>query len=294
MTSGFLRTVGFRLEAGLLLGLIGLVRLLPVQISSALGAGVLRVVGPWLPPHRIGRRNLERAFPDLSPADIDKILSGMWQNLGRTAGEFVKLDTIAQNRDTFVAPLDESPIAEIVEAGGPIIFVSAHMANWEILWLASTLVEGPMDFVYRAPNNPFLASLYRNRGPNPESRLIPKGPKGAVELLKSLRAGRHLGMLVDQKLREGIAVPFFGRDALSTDAYAQLAVRFKCPVVPTRIERIGPVRFRIELSDPILPPDGSDRDVAVQEIVLETNRRIEDWVRERPEQWLWVHKRWPD
>ena len=294
MTSGLFRTIGFRLEAGLLLGLVGLVRLLPVGVASAIGAGVLRAVGPFLPPNRIARRNLERAFPDLSPAEISGILAGMWRNLGRTAGEFVKLDTIAKHRDRFVAPLDESPIAEAVANGGPIIFVSAHMANWEILWLASTLVEGPMDFVYRAPNNPYLASLYRNRGPNPESRLIPKGPKGAVELLKSLRAGRHLGMLVDQKLREGIAVPFFGRDAMSTDAYAQLSVRFGCPVVPVRIERIGPVRFRIELSDPIMPGESDDREPAVREIVFEVTRRIEGWIRERPEQWLWAHKRWPD
>jgi KDO2-lipid IV(A) lauroyltransferase len=147
--------------------------------------------------------------------------------------------------------------------------------------------------VFRAPDNPLVdAVLRRLRRPGGEH--IAKGTGGARHAIKLLVAGGHLGLLVDQKLNDGIAVPFFGRDAMTAPALAQFALRFDCPVVPTRVERIAGARFRITVAPPIDIPRTGERQRDVFEITRRVNEILESWIRERPEQWLWAHKRWPD
>ena len=107
-------------------------------------------------------------------------------------------------------------------------------------------------------------------------------------------AGGHLGILPDQKMNDGIAVPFFGRDAMTAPALARLALRFDCPVVPLRAERTGGARFHIRFYPPLEIPNSGDRQADVLALMTEVNRIIEGWIIERPEQWLWLHRRWPD
>jgi KDO2-lipid IV(A) lauroyltransferase len=123
---------------------------------------------------------------------------------------------------------------------------------------------------------------------------VAKGAEGAIKLARILARGGHAGMLVDQKLNAGIAVPFFGRDAMTAPAAMQLGLRFRIPIVPLRTERLGGARFRITLLPPLEPPATGDRDADVRILMERMNALLETWIRERPEQWLWVHKRWPD
>ena len=116
----------------------------------------------------------------------------------------------------------------------------------------------------------------------------------AVDHRGMLAEGRHLALLVDQKMNDGIAVPFFGRDAMTAPAAAQLALRFGCAIMPARVERLHGARFRITMSPPIAAPRTGDRHADMRAIMGEINRVIEGWVRERPEMWLWLHRRWPD
>jgi KDO2-lipid IV(A) lauroyltransferase len=117
--------------------------------------------------------------------------------------------------------------------------------------------------------------------------MVPKGPAGARQALSLLSKGKRLGMLIDQKMNDGIAVPFFGRDAMTAPALARFAQRYECPAVPVRLERLGGARFRVSFLPP-LDITGSDT-----EVMARANRIIEAWIRERPEQWLWIHRRWP-
>jgi KDO2-lipid IV(A) lauroyltransferase len=124
--------------------------------------------------------------------------------------------------------------------------------------------------------------------------LIPKGPAGARLLLRSLKGGKHLGMVVDQKMNDGIAIPFFGRDAMTAPALAELALRFDCPVVPVRVERLEGARFRITIDPPLDLDVTGERRADITAAMVKVNALIESWVREHPEQWLWLHNRWPD
>ena len=284
----------FPLEAAGALAAYGLLRSLPIEVASRFSAWVLGLVGPRLSLHRVARQNLEAALPDTASDEIDRILRGMWRNLGRSAGEFAHIRTLVREMDARVEIVDPHNATVAMATGGPAIYVSGHLANWELMPLAAAHLGLVLDLVYRAPDNPLIASLYDKRRPHPDSRLLPKGSTGGRMALATLKAKRPLGILVDQKMNEGIEARFFGRKAMTTPAFAQFARRFDCPIVPIRIERIGDaVRFRITATEPIRVPKTENAAGDVAAVVQQVNDLLEGWIRDRPEQWLWVHRRWP-
>jgi KDO2-lipid IV(A) lauroyltransferase len=275
--------------------LYGLFRLLPFQAASALGGALARLVGPRLSISRRARRNIKLAFPEKSDGEIATIIRGMWDNLGRIAGEYPHLSTLKiyePNGRVEVTGLEYVDLLR--DDGKPGIFFSAHIANWEILSLGATQYGLPLDRVYRAANNRLVEWLYRRGRAVVEGALIPKGAEGARQLLKSLRNGNHLGILVDQKMNDGIPVKFFGRDAMTAPALAELALRFDCPVVPARVVRLPGARFRFEVDPPLEFTPTGDRHADVATLMAMVNDRLEAWIRATPEQWLWLHNRWPD
>ena len=124
--------------------------------------------------------------------------------------------------------------------------------------------------------------------------LIPKGAVAARRAVAALRRGAHVSLLADQKLNDGIAVPFFGRPAMTAPALALLALRFDCAVLPARVERLEGAHFRLTLYPPLDLPRTGNRDADVAALMRSVNATLEGWVRERPEQWFWVHSRWRD
>ena len=283
-----------RLEAWLARLAFALVRALPPATASAFGGWLGRIIGPRLPRTEVARRNLRRAFPDAPPTRIEAIVRGMWDNLGRTFLEFPHLD-----RFTFFE--DRSPIevigAEHIDTlrddGRPGIFFSAHLGDWELMGKCAAARGVPLGLVFRAPNNPDLDWLYDGRR-SEGGHLLPKGAEGARRALSLLSEGAHLGILIDQKMNDGIAVPFFGRDAMTAPALAQFALRFDCPVVPAHVERLEGMRFRIIVEPPLAFAPSGDRGADVHALTAAVTAVVEGWVRARPEQWLWLHRRWPD
>ena len=294
MTVHPLKKLRFRLEAWLVRGLLVLLRQLPLDFSSWLGGAVLRGAGPLLPAHKVARRNLERAFPETDSAGIARILQGMWENLGRTAGEYPHHETIGREAGRRVEIRGSDIIEAFAGNPRPAIFFSAHLANWEIMPIVGALHGVYLSSVYRRPNNPHLASVFEDRLTHPQMSLIAKGPSAGRELLRVLRQDRPVAMLIDQKLREGIPVSFFGREAMTPSAFAEFALKLGCEVVPTRIERLGGAHFRLSVLPPIEKPDTGDHAEDVRRLTQAATSLIEEWIRERPAEWFWVHKRWPD
>ena len=281
------------LEAAGALAVYGLMRLLPIDTASALGAAALARIGPRLRLQKVARTNLQRAFPDKDAAEIDRILDGMWRNLGRTAGEFAHIRTLQREMDRRVEIVGAEHALAAMRDGGPAIYVSGHIANWELMLLAAAHVGLVMDGVYRAPDNPLIASLYDKRKSHPDAALFPKGSVGARGVMDALKRGRPLGLLIDQKMNDGIEARFFGRRAMTTPAFAQLARRYDCPIVAVRIERLEGVRFRVTAYEGVRVPRDGKASEQVAATVQRFNDLLEGWIRERPEQWLWVHRRWP-
>lgn len=275
----------------------GLSRLLGPVRASNLGGAVARTIGPLLPPSRTARRNLLLVFPDRSAGERRAILRAAWDNLGRTAAELPHLGALGPSA---AGPgweiLGEEHLAPLA-GGGPAILVSAHLANWEVL-PAALLARGiALASIYRAPDNPVVARRLRRwrraATGGVALPLFPKGAAGARAALRHLSQGGVLGLLADQKMNDGIAIPFMGHLAMTPAAPAQLALRFRCPVIPGRVERIGPARFRIRADPPIALPGTGDRGEDLHRLATAINDRIGGWIAERPGEWLWFHRRWP-
>lgn len=283
------------LQAAAAIVVYSVFRLLPLDWASALGGWLGRTFGPHLPFSRRAVRNLTNAFPEKSSAEIAAIVRGMWDNLGRVAAEYPHLGEIdVYDPEGRVETTGGEYVDELREDGRAGIFFSGHIANWEIVSLGATQRGVPLDRVYREANNRLVEWLYQRGRVTVEGALIPKGPAGARVLLKSLKDGKHLGMLVDQKMNDGIPVPFFGRDVMTAPALAELALRFDCPVVPARVERLKGARFRLTILPPLELVHTGDRQADVAANMAKVNALIEQWIRATPEQWLWLHNRWPD
>jgi Kdo2-lipid IVA lauroyltransferase/acyltransferase len=283
-----------RLEAWGATLLFGIFGLLPIDWASAVGGAVARRAGPYLGISKRARINLSRAFPQLSDDDIERIVIGMWENLGRVAAEYPHLCEIrifapgGRVETHGIENIDRS-----VAAGRRMIIFSGHVANWEICALAAAQSGIAVTQIYRAPNNPLIDRLIvRFRGDRGE--YIPKGASAARRAFAGLYRGEHLTMLADQKLNEGIAVPFFGRPAMTTTALALLALRFDCDVLPARVERLCGARFRLTVFPPLPLPRTGNRNADVAALTAVATEVLESWIRDRPQEWLWLHRRWPD
>jgi KDO2-lipid IV(A) lauroyltransferase len=283
-----------RLEAWGAASLFGGFKVLPLDCASALGGALARRIGPFLGVSKHARRNISRAFPELSETEIARVVAGMWDNLGRLAAEYPHL----RNLRVFepggrVETHGFEHVDRAVAAGRRMIVFSGHIANWEIAMLAGIQYGIPVAQIYRAGNNPLLDRLIaRFRGDRGE--LIPKGPVAARRAIAALRRGTHLTLLADQKMNDGIPVPFFGRPAMTAPALAVLALRFDCDVLPARVERLAGARFRLTVFPPLPLPRSGEPHADAAALMARVNATLEAWVRDRPEQWLWVHRRWPD
>lgn len=280
-----------RLEALAARALLAVVRALPVDAASGLGGGLARTIGPRLKVSEVARRNLARAFPEKSAADIEAIVREVWDNLGRVAGEFPHVDYLIDNR---VEVVGLEHVHRLRDDGRCGLFVASHFGNWELAGALAGREGFDLTVVYRAANNPWVEDLYRECRAKAGSKQIRKGSEGAREILAVLKAGGHIGMLVDQKMNDGIAVPFFGREAMTAPAAARFALKFRCPLVVFRVERLKGANFRITMLPPMDLPDTGDIHADTLTVMTRINAQIERWVRERPGQWLWLHKRWPD
>ena len=283
-----------RLEAAIA-GFAGwVVGLLPLDWASALGGALGRWIGPRLGITKRARTNLRDAMPELSEAETASIIRGMWDNLGRVAFEYPhlrRIEVFAPGGRVETHGLEH--IDRALAAKRKVIMFSGHIGNWEIAALAGGQYGIDVAQIYRAANNPLVdRMLARLRGDQGE--LIPKGAVASRRAVAALRRGGHLSLLADQKLNDGIPVPFFGRDAMTAPALALLALRFDCDVLPVRVERLTGARFRLTVYPPLPMPRSGERDADVAALMLAVNRTLEAWIRERPAQWFWLHRRWPD
>ncbi len=265
------------------------VSLLSPECASNLGGWIGRKIGPRLSQHKIALSNLRRAFPEWEEAKIRATALEAWENVGRTAGELPHLTKLKPYTDEArLEVINPERLDAVSQSGSGAVLISGHFANWEVM--ASAICNRPVDCLvtYRALNNPHIDrrvnALRQSYG---IPALAPKG-LGTRRLMKALAKGQAVALLNDQKFREGIAVPFFGHDAMTAPGPTRLAARYQVPLIPMSTIRTGPCRFRVTVHEPIIAqPD--DTHATVSEIT----RFIEARIRETPGQWFWMHRRWP-
>lgn len=271
--------------------------MLPLNKASAFGGWLGRKLGPHFAVHKHARRNIARAMPELNAAQQNAVLNGMWDNLGRVLAEYAHLPELrigSAGQNGQIDVIGTEHVEAIKTSGQPAMFFTAHFGNWELANITMHQLDLPLLVVYRAANNPLTEDLLQGLRASVGGRHVPKGLQASREILRSLKKNECVGMLVDQKLNTGIAVPFFGRDAMTAPAIAEFALRRKCPVVPVHVERLdGGARFRVTVEPPFMLASTGDHNRDVYDAMVRINQRIEAWIREHPDQWFWVHKRWP-
>jgi KDO2-lipid IV(A) lauroyltransferase len=276
----------------------GLGRLDPDASSDFVG-GLARAIGPYLPASRVGRANLRAAFPEKSKAEIEAILAGVWENLGRVAGEFVHLERIWDYDDARpnagrIETFQVDRFIGLYTDNKPALLFSAHLANWELAAVCARKYGLDSAVLFRIPNNRFIAELIHETRADLMSQLVPAGPAAGIFMGGVIERGGHVGMLVDQYRRPGPRVKFFGRECWANDAIARLARRYDCPVHGVRVIRLPGNRFRLDLTKPIELPRDAEGMIDTAGAMQAIHAIIEGWVREYPEQWLWLHRKWKE
>lgn len=286
-----------RLTGAAVAGLLAVLRRADPDRASDFAGRMARRIGPLLPVHRTGRANLRAAYPDADPAWIEATLRGVWENLGRTAGEYVHLgalwdyDEARRNAGRIVTDSDGLFYA-LRDDGKPALCFAAHLGNWELPAVAAAAHGLPSAVVYRMPNNRAVAAQIERIRSGLMGRLISTRREAVFEMAGALDRGEHLGVLVDQHFSRGVEVTFFGRRCRANPTIARLARQFDCPVVGVRVIRLPDRRLRVDAVGPLdLPRDAEGR-VDVPATMQMITSIVEGWIREHPEQWLWLHRRW--
>jgi KDO2-lipid IV(A) lauroyltransferase len=268
----------------------GFCGMLSLDRASDMGSWLARKLGPHTRMSKRALNNLTLVYPRMAEADRRKIIDGMWDNIGRTAAEYAHLHDIAARIEIAGAQY----VKEEIERDTGAIFFGGHLGNWEIKTVGARIMGMPLHVVYRKPNNPGVDGLLRHARDSGAIGHIEKGYDGARAILRLLKSGGAVGMLVDQKLNEGLSIPFFGRPAMTPPAMAEFAHRYGFPLYPCRVERLKGARFRLTIYPALHIDRGADRKAEVERVMTDVNRLLESWIRARPEQWLWIHRRWPE
>lgn len=283
------------LEAVLFDAATALARLFPIDSVSNFGARVFRTLGPLTSAHRVAERNLRIAFPDAGDPEIKRLLRAQWTELGRSLAEFTIVDRIVA--DTGRLEIDGLERLQAIAAGaGPVVFISGHFSNFELMAAAMVRAGVKVQVTYRAMNNTYVDERVRRVRYRYGVRLFaPKGLEGARELIRALERGESVALMNDQKFNGGVEAPFFGVMAHTAPGPSTFALRFGIPLQPLSVQRIGDAaRFRVIVHDPIMLEDTGDRQADVEAGVRKINAFVEDRVRARPTEWFWVHRRWPN
>jgi Kdo2-lipid IVA lauroyltransferase/acyltransferase len=290
-----LEKLRYGVEAAAFFAFMGLFRILGIDRASALGGFIGRNILYRTGVTKRARMNLRAAYPDMSDAEMQAIVLEMWDNLGRTIAEYAHHDKMtAKGPDARIEVVNLDILEREAAKGKGIEFASGHFANWEIMLHAARQYGYEGGLVYRPVNNPYIDRyIMRQRTTYGPSEAISKGVQGTRRIFTLLRKGKSILILVDQKTNEGLSVPFFGRDAMTTPVPAAVSLKLGAPMLLVTNERMGGARFRITIHEPLTVEPSGDQDRDVMVLTTKLNAALEAVIRKRPSQWLWIHRRWP-
>ena len=295
-----LKRTGDAAAGAIVVALLKTLRLVDLDTLANAGAWLMRTIGPLFKENRIARDALVHAFPEKSAGEIDIILRGVWDNLGRVGAEFAQLDRVwdydtdhpeRRSRIEF-RPVDTERFDRLAHDGKPALVFASHLANWELPAICAATHGLASAVLYRRPNVPAIDNWLHETRDASMGELIATGLNAPIKIADALKRGAHVGMLVDQYYVRGVPVTFFGRRTMANPLLARLAQHFDCPIHGTRMIRLPGNRFRVELTDEIAPARDADGKIDIAGTTQIIMSVIEGWIREHPEQWLWLHRRW--
>jgi KDO2-lipid IV(A) lauroyltransferase len=270
----------------------------PIKTANLFGR-ITRLIGPLTREQSTARANLTAAFPEKSNAEIETILAGVWDNLGRLGAEFAHLDHIwehdpahPENSRIEILPRTHELFAQLRLDGKPALIFAGHLGNWELPAVAAVAHGLNAAILFRRPNSASANRIIEEIRAVKMGSLIPAGRDAPLRLADALQKGQHVAILVDQWFTNGVEVNFFGRKTKANPTLARLLRQIECPIHGVRIIRLPGHRFRAELSEEVPPVRDANGQIDIQGTMQAITSVVEGWIREYPDQWLWLHRRW--
>jgi len=294
-----IKPVGDAMVGAVTIGLLRATRYFdPIKTANLFGR-VARLIGPMTREQKTARANLIAAFPEKSPEEIETILEGVWDNLGRYGAEFAHLDHVWEHDPAFpensrieIQPRTHELFAQLRLDGKPALIFASHLGSFELAAVAAVAHGLDTAVLFRRPNIASADSIIEELRAVKMGTLIPSGRDAPFKLADALQKGQHVAILVDQYFTNGVEVTFFGRKTTANPTLARLLRQIECPIHGVRIIRLPGHRFRAELSEEVKPVRDATGQIDVQGTMQAITSVVEGWIREYPDQWWWVHRRW--
>lgn len=291
---GVFKTVKHYFEYMIFILFRRLLLMLGLERAANFCSWLAQKLGPHLGVSRIARRNLRKTLAsNMSDAQLEGLILRLWDHYGRYVAEFVYVDRLPQEElDSRIELVGLEHVAKFNRMKQPFLLCLAHIGNWDFLIRNITNLYPKFSIAYRKANNPFVDEAIVKTRASENIRLIAKGPIGAKDLVRAIKDGDAIAMLVDQKMNDGIEVPFFGLPAMTANAIAKLSLQFNMPIVPVQIIRTKGSNFKATIHPVLETKRSGDKYADSYAIMEQINLIIEGWIRQNPEQWFWFHNRW--
>lgn len=291
----WLRQLLWWLDYALIGSLLALFRLLPLDTASRAGERVGRLLGPVMRKKtRMYRENLATALPELSAAELDQLVVDAWGRAGRVLAEYMHLETILTERDGERLQIEIlEPIITSSEPDKPVVIVTAHQSNWELVCSAMARLNMPNSSLYSPPSNPWLDRKLMDSRRALGCELLPRDNSARL-LMRALKQGRTAAMVMDRRINEGHNILFFGKEKPSTILPAKLALKYDCDMIPVRVQRLQDANFKVTFLPPVKPrnPNGSETEQAL-DMTQQVHELFEEWIRAEPRDWFCSKRIWP-
>ena len=265
-------------------------RIIGLKLSRNLFSFIFIKLGRFFKSQKIINQNLERIVKNLTNNDKEKVTNKMWSNYGKTFIEYIYLNHFKKNSD-HIEIMNKEIIEDLVKNNKKAIFISGHFANYELMSMELTKLNLKLATIYRPLNNiflnPFMVYLRKKFVCKNQ---IKKGINGVKQSLKYMEKNYSIALMVDQRLSEGVRVPFFNELASTTSLPAQLAIKFKCDIIPIYISRKDGDRFKMEIMKPI--KISLNKKIEKDELTKQINELLEKLIVRDPSQWILTHNRW--
>jgi len=290
-----MKVVKYFFEFIIIISLFCIFKIIGLKNASNLGSIIGRYIGPLFRSKNIIKQNLKIGLGDIDTKTQSEIINSMWSNIGRTFAEYIFLKDFKFNKTNFdhIKINGTDYLDQIKKENEPVIFFSAHLANFELMAMELDKSGIKCAAIYRPLNNFFLNPLMeylRMKYICPTQ--IPKGRIGMREIINRVRDGYSIALMVDQRVGEGPRVPFFNKPAHTTTIPAQLALKYNCKLVPIFIERKNSINFEVTIDEPYKIEKTGNDEVDIKNITIKINKIIEKMITKNPKQWIWSHNRW--
>lgn len=282
--------IKYLLQSILIFFLFLIFKLLGLKISSKISSSIFKLLGPSFRSKKIINFNLSIAFPKLGYLEKKKIIEKMWINYGKIFAEYVFMKEFRNGKlSKKIKVLNQEILEQIIKDSKPVIFISGHFSNFELMAMHIEKSGINLSAIYRPLNNIFLNPLMEQiRKKYICKNQIKKGSSGTRRLLSNFKNGDSIALMIDQRVSEGIKSNFFNKPALTTTIPAQFIKKFKTKLVPIYIERIENDNFVIKIHNPIKFANNK----TLETITFELNQILQKMIVKNPEQWIWTHNRW--